>query len=200
MAGKGLKTPFPTSHTTNPIRKKKPRRRTSSPASSNHDKTRTLPNTRHYTEDRNRIRYCQSTKQTPSRQPRKRHHRRRSDKDLRSRSQRHHQRARKKPDDTTLQERSQTSRRRDRHLQEDSGPLRARIRQRRPVQEIPGNISGHISSDRKDPAFPQPISLKRDQTRRAETHPGKDRPRRRDGRREPASKRKASTGEGEEQG
>src|SRR3989442_15649457 len=108
IAGKGLKSPVQTSHSTDLIRKKKNRREIctrSRPVS--HDKTRTLPNTRHNSKDSNRNGYRESTKQTQSRQPRERYHRRRANEDIRGRSQRHDQQARKKREDTTLQERPQ---------------------------------------------------------------------------------------------
>src|SRR5439155_450744 len=100
IAGKGLGSPVPTSQSTDPIRKKKTRRRPSpDPDTRNNDTTRTIPNTRHDTEDSNRIRYSKCKKQTPRRQPRERYHRRRTHQDIRGGSQRHNQRTRKKPDD-----------------------------------------------------------------------------------------------------
>src|SRR5439155_14048972 len=157
IAGKGLRSPVPTSHTTDTIQTKKTKRRNSANLDTcNNDETRTLPNTRHDTEDSNRIRYPQSKKQTPSRQPRKRHHRRCAHKDLRGRSKRHNQRTREKPDDTAVQERPQTSRRCDRHLQENSRPLRTRNSKRGSLQEIPRNIPRHTGPYRKNPAITQP--------------------------------------------
>src|SRR6266581_4545686 len=57
-----------TSHTTNPIRKKKNHRRTSTGhhITRGRDEDRTVPNTRHNPEDSNRIRYHESPKQAPS--------------------------------------------------------------------------------------------------------------------------------------